>query len=95
MQAGDVNGLRAATVAEYAKDFSGIGNIVGPTAAKLKGGTIAVEQVYLLDGTPLKKNADGSAPDAQFFCSLNQSVAEVDFLIRGCFRGAMDLRLWR
>ena len=87
VQSDDVNGLRAATVAEYAKDFSGIGDIVGPTAAKLKGGTIAVEQVYLLDGTQLKKNADGSAPDAQFFCSLNRSVAEVDFLIPGLIPG--------
>jgi hypothetical protein len=87
VQGGDVNGLQAATVAEYAKDFSGIGNVVNTTAAKLKGGAIAVEQVYLLDGTQLKKNADGSAPDAQFFCSLNKSVAEVDFLIPGLLPG--------
>lgn len=87
VQADDVNGLQAATVAEYAKDFSGIGDVVGTTAAKLKGGTIAVQQVYLLDGTQLKKNADGSAPDAQFFCSLNKSVAEVDFLIPGLLPG--------
>lgn len=87
VQADDVNGLRAVTVAEYAKDFSGIGDVVGPTAAKLKGGTVAVEQVYLLDATQLKKNPDGSAPDAQFFCSLNQSVAEVDFLIPGLLPG--------
>src|SRR5882757_9601836 len=50
VQAGDVNGLRAATVAEYAKDFGGIGDVVGSTAPKLKGGALAVEQVYLLDG---------------------------------------------
>lgn len=87
VQTDDVKGLQAATVAEYAKDFSGIGDVVGTTAAKLKGGTIAVEQVYLLDGTQLKRNADGSAPDAQFFCSLNKSVAEVDFLIPGLLPG--------
>jgi len=87
VQAGDVSGLQASTVPEYAKDFSGIGDVVGATAAKLKGGTIAVEQVYLLDGTQLKKNADGSAPDAQFFCSLNKSVAEADFLIPGLLPG--------
>jgi hypothetical protein len=40
-----------------------------------------VEQVYLLDGSELKRGADGGAPDAQFFCSLNKSQAEVDFLI--------------
>lgn len=87
VQSNDVNGLRSATVAEYAKDFSGIGNVVGTTAAKLKGGAIVVEQVYLLDGTQLKKNADGSAPEAQFFCSLNKSVAEVDFFIPGLLPG--------
>lgn len=87
VQGNDVSGLRAETVAEYAKDFSGIGNVVGATAAKLKGGTITVEQVYLLDGTQLKLNTDGSAPDAQFFCSLNKSVAEVDFLIPGLLPG--------
>ncbi|MEO6816177.1 MAG: hypothetical protein ABI177_05700 [Edaphobacter sp.] len=87
VQADNVKGLQSATVAEYAKDFSGIGDVVSSTAAKLKGGTIAVEQAYLLDGTQLKKNADGSAPDAQFFCSLNKSVAEVDFLIPGLLPG--------
>jgi len=87
VQADDVKGLQASTVAEYAKDFSGIGDVVGATSAKLKGGAIAVEQVYLLDGTQMKKNADGSAPDAQFFCSLNKSVAEVDFLIPGLLPG--------
>lgn len=87
VQADDVKGLQAATVAEYAKDFSGIEDLVGTTSAKLKGGTVAVEQVYLLNGTGLKKNADGSAPDAQFFCSLNKSVAEVDFLIPGLLPG--------
>jgi hypothetical protein len=87
VQAGDVNGLRTATVAEYAKDFGGIGDVVGSTAPKLKGGALAVEQVYLLDGTQLKRGPDGAAPDAQFFCSLNHSIAEVDFLIPGLTPG--------
>ena len=83
VQAGDVAGLRGATVAEYAKDFGGIEYVVGSAAPKLKGGTLVVEQVYLLDGTQLKRGADGSAPDAQFFCTLNRSMAEADFLIPG------------
>lgn len=87
VQADDVKGLHATTVAEYAKDFNGIGDVVGTTSAKLKGGATTVEQIYLLDATQLKKNADGSAPDAQFFCSLNRSVAEVDFLIPGLVPG--------
>jgi hypothetical protein len=87
VQANDVSGLQAATAAEYAKDFSGIGTVVGSTAAKVKDGTLVVEQVYLLDGTQLKRGADGSVPDAQFFCSLNKSVAEADFLISGLAPG--------
>jgi hypothetical protein len=43
--------------------------------------------VYLLDGTQLKPGADGALPDAQFFCSLNKSVAEADFLISGLAPG--------
>jgi len=38
VQAGDVNGLQAATAAEYANSFSGIGTVVTSTAAKTKGG---------------------------------------------------------
>lgn len=87
VQANDVSGLQAATASEYAKDFSGIGAVVGSTAAKVKDGTLAVEQVYLLDATQLKRGADGSLPDAQFFCSLNKSVAEADFTIPGLTPG--------
>jgi hypothetical protein len=87
VQANDVSGLRAATVAEYAKDFSGIGDVVGATSIKVKGGSPEVEQVYLLDGTQLKRAADGAAPDAQFFCSLNKTEAEADFLIPGLAPG--------
>jgi hypothetical protein len=83
IQANDAPGLRAATVAEVAKDFGGIQSLVGTTAPKLAGQALAVDQVYLLDATTLKKNADGTDADAQFFCSLNRSTAEVDFLIPG------------
>jgi hypothetical protein len=87
VQANDVSGLRAATAAEYAKDFSGIGDVVGSTAGRVKGGTLTVDQVYLLDGTQLKRGTDGAVPDAQFFCSLNKSVGEADFLISGLTPG--------
>jgi hypothetical protein len=87
VQAGDVIGLQAATAREYAKDFGGIGTVVNSTAAKVKGGTPVVEQVYLLDATQLKAGADGSFPEAQFFCSLNKTVAEADFTISGLSPG--------
>jgi hypothetical protein len=87
VQANDVSGLQASTAAEYAKDFSGVGAVVGSTAAKVKGGTPIVEQIYLLDGTQLKRGTDGTLPDAQFFCSLNKSIAEADFVISGLAPG--------
>ncbi|MGD0443937.1 MAG: hypothetical protein ABSA39_08370 [Edaphobacter sp.] len=87
VQANDVSGLQAATAAEYAKDFTGIGTVVGTTSAKVKGGTPVVEQVYLLDASELKRGADGSLPESQFFCSLNKSVAEADFVIPGLAPG--------
>jgi hypothetical protein len=68
-------------VAELGKDFSGVENVVGSTAPKVKGGVLTVEQVYLLDGSELKPGADGNLTDAQFFCTLNNSPSEVDFLI--------------
>ena len=87
VQAGDVSGLQASTAAEYAKDFSGIGPVVNSTAAKVKGGTPTVKQVYLLDGSQLKPGANGAADNAQFFCSLNKTAAEADFLIPGLLPG--------
>ena len=81
VQTNDVAGLRGSTIAELGKDFRGIENVVGNTTSKVKDAVLTVDQVYLLDGTQLKPGADGSFPDAQFFCSLNKSPAEVDFLI--------------
>ena len=81
--ANDAAGLRALTIEEYAKDFTAIQNAVGSASAKVKGATIVVEQVYLLDASDLKPAADGTAPNAQFLCTLNKSIAEVDFSIPG------------
>ena len=83
VQANDTNGLKAITVPEYAKDFGGISYVVGNTAPKVKDGPAVVDQVYLLDASMVKKQADGSVPDAQFFCSLNRSQMETDFVIPG------------
>ena len=87
VQAGDVSGVQAAAASEYASAFSGIGGIVNSTAAKVKGGAPTVEQVYLLDGSGLKPAANGTAADAQFFCMLNKTEAEADFLIPGLLPG--------
>src|ERR1700759_3929499 len=53
--ANDATGLRSVTIDEYAKDFTAIQNAVGSTAEKVKGATIVVEQVYLLDASDLKR----------------------------------------
>jgi hypothetical protein len=73
--------LKTLSIAEIVKDFNSLQYLVASTAPKLAGGSIAIEQVYLLDATGLKRNPDGSAPDAQFFCSLNRTTMEAQFTI--------------
>ena len=81
VQANDAPGLRQRTLPEYAKDFAGMSSLVSSTAPKLTRASLVVEQVYILDASNLKTLADGTNQDAQFFCSLNKSVAEANFLI--------------
>ncbi len=81
VQSNDPEGLRAITVAEYAKDFSVIQAAVGNSSSKVKNASLVVEQIYMLDASDLKRGPDGSAPNAQFLCSLNKSIAEADFAI--------------
>ena len=76
VQAGDQAAVKEMTIAEYQKDFAGVADVVTSTAPRLKNGKLTVEQVYVLDDT----GARGTA-DAQFFCTLNQSMAEADFSI--------------
>ncbi len=81
VQTNNTADLRQKTLPEYAKDFSGMTSLVGTTAPKIKDASLVVDQVYLLDATSLKPLADGTNQDAQFFCSLNKSIAEASFLI--------------
>jgi hypothetical protein len=81
IQAGDAEAVHGLTVAEFAKDFGAIQGAVASTSTKVKGATLIVEQVYLLDASDLKRSPDGSAANAEFLCSLNHSIAEADFLI--------------
>jgi hypothetical protein len=83
VQANNATDLRSNAVAELGKDFSALQRLVSSTAPKLAGAVPAVDQVYLLDASSLQKNPDGSAPEAQFFCSLNRSTMETEFLIPG------------
>jgi hypothetical protein len=81
VQSNDAAALRRNSVAELAKDFSALQYLVGQTAPRLTGGQATVEQVYLLDASTLKRNPDGSASDAEFFCSLNRTTMEAEFVI--------------
>jgi hypothetical protein len=81
VEANDAAGLRGLVVGEVAKDFTAMQYLVGNTSAKIAGGVATVEQVYLLDASTLAKNPDGTAPDAQFFCSLNRTTMETEFAI--------------
>ena len=81
IQANDQAGVRAATIAEYQKDFTGMADVVGATSPKLKGAEIQIDQLYLLDASTMAKTAAGVNPDAQFFCTLNQSTNEAEFSI--------------
>jgi hypothetical protein len=81
VQNGDAAALRQQTLPEYAKDFSAMSSLVGSVAPKLKDAALQVDQVYVLDASDLKTLGDGTNQDAQFFCSLNRSPAEAEFLI--------------
>ena len=75
----DAATLRTAAAPELAKDFGALQYLVGTTAPKLTGDSPVVDQLYVLDASKLKTNADGSATEAQFYCSLNRTQNEVEF----------------
>jgi len=79
VQANDAAGLKASASADLVKDFGALQYLVAVTAPKLTGSTPVVEQLYLLDATTLKRNADNSPSEGQFFCSLNKSTLEAEF----------------
>lgn len=80
IRSGDQAAVRGLTIAEYQKDFSGMGGVIAATAPKIASAQAQVEQVYVLDATQLKA-AGGTNPDAQFFCSLNKSANAVEIAI--------------
>ena len=81
VQSNDAVGLRQQSIPEFAKDYTAMTSLVATTSAKISSAPLAVEQIYLLDATSLKTLGDGTNQDAQFFCSLNNSIAEATFLI--------------
>ena len=81
--ANDAGTLRTSAAPELAKDFGALQYLVATTSPKLSGNAPVVDQVYVLDATRLRPNPDGSAAEAQFFCSLNRTANEVEFDIPG------------
>ena len=82
VQANDAAGLKAQTVAELAGNFGAMQGLLTDVAPHLKGGALTVDQVYLLDASQMKVGSD-----AQFFCTLNKSASDAEFLIPGLTAG--------
>ena len=81
VQADDNAGIRSAATADLTKNAAALEYVIGNTSTKLTGAAPVIDQIYLLDASDLKQNPDGSTRDAQFFCSLNKTTAEVQFAI--------------
>ncbi len=79
--AGNAEGVRAQTMPQFAKDFAGIASAIHTAAPHLQGASFVTSTVWILDASANKTAADGSAQDAQFFCTLHGSPSQTSFLI--------------
>ena len=80
VQANDPAKVRAATVAEYATDFSATEYLIRNTSPKIAGETLLVTSVYGLDASSRKKD---DTTEADFSCPLSATMLETDFAIAG------------
>ncbi len=90
MQTGDLTGLQAQTVAEFASNFGGIRQAVQELEPHLQGDSLVLDDIFLLDATGL-----GAGAEAQFFCTLNRSQADVDLSINGLTSGVYGFAVVR
>jgi hypothetical protein len=81
VQSNNAAALRAVADPALTRDFASFQNLLGDTAPRLATAAFAIDQLYVLDATSLKPNADGTPSDAQFICSLNHSTVEARFSI--------------
>ena len=80
MQANDINGIKAETLASVASNFDGIASTITTLSPDLKGATFAVTSVYDLDA----KDAEAGQDAVQFFCGEAANAgAHVIFNIPG------------
>jgi hypothetical protein len=76
----DTNAVKTASVVEYANNFAPVENVIQNTSDKLRGDTLRVTHVYLLDTSTEK--ADG-VNELDVTCPLEGTTSEVDFSIPG------------
>ncbi len=77
----NAEGVRAQTMPQFAKEFGGIQDAIRLAAPHLQGASFVPDTLWILDASAAKPGADGSAQDAQFFCTLNRSASQTSFLI--------------
>lgn len=65
---GNTSAIQSAIAPQVAADSSGIVNAVSDVMPKAKGATFTVDDLYLLDATDLKPNADGD--NVRFYCGV-------------------------
>lgn len=76
VQAGDVEGVKKATIPSVAAQFGGIASTIQTIAPDIKNAAITVDDLYNLDATDLK-----TATEAQFFCGAAASSLLVTITI--------------
>jgi hypothetical protein len=80
VQANDAAKVRAATVAEYATDFSATEYLIRSTSPRIMGESLLISSVYGLDASSRKKD---DTSEADFSCPLSATMLETDFSIPG------------
>ncbi len=80
VQGDNAAAVRADTVSQLTADFGATESLIESTAAELKGDSLVVTQMYLLDAS---NRSSTDAGDAEFTCPLSGTAAETDFSISG------------
>lgn len=88
VQAGNVDGVRAQTIAPVAAQFGGIANSIQAVNPSIQKAAITVDSLYLMDATDLK-----APEDTQFFCGVAGSPLTVEITIPNLPPGKYALAL--
>jgi hypothetical protein len=77
MQSGNVDAVKAKTIASVAANFDGIAGTIRNLSPDLAGATLRVTNLYALDAS----NATPGQDEVQFFCGQAANTAHVSFAI--------------